>query len=88
MYRIHFDANCGKFCIQVRYLGLFWRTVSGIKKRVRRTLYFVTFAQAIQEVQDLGLDKLYLDGSKNQFQHYLDSEKKPGEMVYTAIDSK
>jgi hypothetical protein len=83
MYRIHFVPQCSKFCIQVRVFGMFWRTVRVIKKHSHKPCYFPTFEATVMEIQDLGLDKLYRDGSENKFRQYMDKA-----VDETVIDDK
>lgn len=87
MYRIHFDHKCGKFCIQVRVFGMFWKTVTNIKKRVRKPVYFITLEQATLEIKDLGLDQLYRNCSESEYRKFLNTVER-GEVQPHAPDKE
>jgi len=73
MYRIHFDPRFGRFVIQVKFYGCFWRNIVKLadNNSTTESLMFKTFKEAEEHVQSIGLDKLYVDRSVNKFREYM-----------------
>lgn len=70
MFRIYFDPKTGMFLLQVKGYGFFWRTVMASKTPAR----FKSYDDVMNHVKEIGLDKLYRDGSANKFMQYLYGE--------------
>ena len=73
MFRIHFDPKLGRFIVQIHYLGVFWRSVMALNEDKSGTdlQMFKTFDEASEYVKSIGLDKLYRNGSVNEFRKYM-----------------
>lgn len=73
MFRIFFDPKLGRFIIQVKGYGFFWRTVMSYKDgdNLTSVKLFETFDQAMDHVKVIGLNKLYRDGSANKFIEFI-----------------
>jgi hypothetical protein len=71
MFRIHFDPKTGMFLLQVKGHGFFWRTVMASKTPAR----FKSYDDVMNHVKEIGLNKLYRDGSANKFMQYLYGEE-------------
>lgn len=73
MFRIHFDPKLGRFIVQIHHLGMFWRSVMALNEDKSGTdlLMFKTFDEASEYVKSIGLDKLYRNGSANEFRKYM-----------------
>ena len=63
MYRIMFDYKTARFVVQIWAYGLFWRNA--------QDLNYGTYNEALDAVQNIGLDKLYQDKSANAYQAYM-----------------
>lgn len=73
MFRIHFDPRLGRFLIQVKVNGFFWKNVMKLadKEPISEAMTFKTFADAQEHVKSIGLDKLYANKSENRFREYM-----------------
>lgn len=76
MFRIHYDWQSGTFIIQIGiWGGLFWKTVmrkiKGPGDDVSEVIRFDTFEKAINYVNQIGLNTLYLDKSANKYRQHL-----------------
>lgn len=75
MYRIYFDPNIGRFIIQVSAYGFFWVNVKrkGAPGESFSVANFETFENANEHVASIGLDKLYVNKSADQYRKYMAS---------------
>lgn len=66
MWRVHFDERKGVFVLQVLRLGIFWRTVMKAEDKPSQ-LTFGKYDEAVNHSEQIGLNKLYRDRSRNRF---------------------
>ncbi len=83
MFRIHFNEKIGRFVIQVLVLGIFWKTIQIAREskdpaKLPRFTFeehsFRTYAEAIAYVQEIGLNTLYKDRSKNKYHEHMQQD--------------
>ena len=72
MYRIHFEPNGGYFCIQIMFLGFFWRDMKRFDSdKKMETVRFPNLVSARTEANQIGLDKLYQDRSADKYRQHM-----------------
>jgi len=83
MYRIHFDPKIGRFVIQVLVWGIFWKTIQIARESEDPAKLpsftfeehsFRTYSETIAYVQEIGLNTLYKDCSKNKYREHMQQD--------------